>query len=274
MGIKGAFCSASTQYGCMLNCKSTTSRQITIHQHEYASNDTSLFPHLCIGVCERYRRILSPIMATMDCTNLFRVYRALTAWLVLLTSILHISLGSWYTSRGWNILDSAANQTVDFTTRAEIVVIGTGVGLMLCGITLLCGVWFREGKVAFGLRLSGCAVAFILLMFETITAWTIHVNRAKAWETNAYQAGWISTLNSKPKLICQLEQRLHCRAFLDTSCRSETCAKCNTVSTPFRQPCFTIMKQHLATSYVPVSITSTILSLIVLIDLILAYLVR
>lgn len=213
-------------------------------------------------------------MAKMDCTNLFRVYRALTAWFTLLTGILHVSLGSWYTSRGWSALDMSTNQTIDFTTRGEIVVIATGVGLVICSVALLSGAWFREGKVSFGLRLGGCSITLILLAFEILTAWNIFVNRSRPFETRAYNNAWNSTLSTHPERICELEQRLSCRGFLDVKCVTEACATCVDISHPFREACFNVMKRHLATSYLPVSITSTILFIIVLFDLVLACLLR
>ena len=212
-------------------------------------------------------------MVAVDCTTPFRVYRAVTAWLVLVVGLLHVALGGWYTSQGWSVLDMRANQVVDFTTRGEIVVVGTGVGLVLCSVALLCGAWYREGKVSFGLRLCGCSVALTLLAFEIVVAWVILVNRDKTFETQAYQQGWNLTLSNHSELICALEHRFSCRGFLDASCKAEACAKCSTTS-PLVEACFAVMKRHLATSYWPVSITSTLLGVLVLGDLILACLLR
>ncbi len=199
-------------------------------------------------------------------------YHVFSALALLLYGSGVLALGIWLQVRDNGhafLLEHGPNRFLDFVLESGVFAVFLGLFMIVVAVNALIA---RATRCT-----TGCVYTIIsafvlfLLVSTSIVCWIVYAQRGTKRVRGFYQGAWKFTLKEKPLALCEIQKALFCRGFNDVSCKTEECPVCPPKLQVRKRSseCYTAIVKDLAQNFLPVAICSTLLSLIMVIDLVL-----
>lgn len=212
-----------------------------------------------------------------------KMFHTIVAILLLFTGGGLIGFGIWLSvaedTGPFNLDYTGDGDVFDVVLRTNILVLIAGSFILLSGISSLLSM--AKKCVGHTFRVIYIVMAIVLfLVFAALCVISALVMARRENEDveKFIRDAWERTVSNEESVVCHIENTFECRGFYDDDCKtlspvfSQRCASCNntTYDVDSAGGCYSEITHLMRNVFLPVSIVSGVMALIIFIDMMIA----